>query len=109
MMKKDMKIIAPILPGKSEAWRRFWQALKGSCRDEFSAWCEELGLEISGVWLVESHCQEAAVILELSMADPDTTLKGLDQPPTPFSRWLVQQVSTLHGIDLTALSHKTKL
>ena len=109
MMKKDVKIIVPILPGKSEAWRRFWQALQGSRKEAFCAWCKELGLEIRAVWLVESPRQETAVILELSIADPDTTLKGLDQPPTPFSRWLVQQVSTLHGIELKALSHKTKL
>jgi hypothetical protein len=86
-------IILPLLPGKTEAWRRFSQELEGSRAPQFEEWCLQLSIEEISLSLVE---ELKAVIIRLAAA-PECK-PALAQ--TPFHRWLRKQTQVLHGIDL---------
>lgn len=99
MKENETKIIIPILPGKVEAWRRFLQELEGSQADEFSVWCENIGVEIKQIILHDS-LGGSLVSFTIFSNDPTLVSSKLSGHSSPFSHWFIDQVHTLHGLDL---------
>jgi hypothetical protein len=92
-------IILPLLPGKTEAWRRFVQELQELKEQAWSAWRKRVGLRDLRVW-VKSGPQGAAVFVQASKNVPTGRLGLLVDEREPFDRWLRDQVLALHGLDL---------
>src|ERR1700730_11859627 len=91
----QLLIIAPIRPGKSEAWRRFMQELHGSQRREHGAACRRMGIvresillatTRSGDWgLVALGMAQSAQSAERAMPSAPVQMYT---PDGPFGRWI---------------------
>ena len=104
-MGKEMNLLVPILPGKSEAWRRFLQELEGSRTAQFTHWCQALGVEIQKIQLHDAlGC--ALVLLTIQVQHPIEVARNLAQQESLFNDWLLTHVQQLHGLDLTRLKLK---
>ena len=53
--KRTILVVAPILPGKAEAWRRFIQEMWGSRRREYEASRRRLGIRVERAWISETR------------------------------------------------------
>lgn len=106
-MCNEMRLIIPVLPGKSEAWRRFLQELEGSRGSEFAHWCQTLGMEIKSLKLYDSlGC--ALILLTVEAQTSTEIVEILAHQESPFNHWLLSQIQNLHGLDLTRLQLKQK-
>lgn len=86
----------PILPGKSESWRRFCQEIDGARRSAYEASRRRLGIAREALRLVETS-QGQAVLLTIEAADLGAALGGLASSAAPFDRWFRRKLLTLHG------------
>ncbi|MBI1878424.1 MAG: hypothetical protein HYR94_09390 [Chloroflexi bacterium] len=95
-------LIAPILPGKSEAWRRFAQELMTSRYGEYEELRRRLGITEEQVWLAETLAA-AVVVIKIEARQPEQLIDQLASADRPFDRWLREQLLVLQGVDLTRL------
>ena len=95
--------VAPILPGKLEAWRRFNQETLGHWRSEHDAANRRYGVTRELAWLQQTPDGDLAIIY-LEVADPERMFQGLGTADTPYEVWFRQQVLEIHGLDLAAPS-----
>jgi hypothetical protein len=94
-----MAITVPILPGKTEQWRRFIEELNGPRRADFSASRQRLGVRERA--FLQSLPQGDVVIVMLEGDDPEGAFRRYGQGNDEFTRWFVQQVKEIHDFDLT--------
>ncbi len=99
VMPHNAFLVVPVLPGKTEAWRRFVQELQGPQRQAWAAWRGRLGLHALRVW-VQSAQPGAALLIQASLMQPPVPPHLLIDGQEPFDRWLREQVIALHGLDL---------
>ncbi len=92
-------MISPILPEKVEAWRRIWQALLGSRRDEYARMCVQLGIERERAWLLHIPGAPVAVVA-IEAEYPEEGLHPLREPSFSLDEWLRLRLCDLHDIDL---------
>ena len=95
-------LIIPILPGLSEAWRRFAQELQGPRRQDWLMWQERMKLQCLR-YTVQSSYQQHIVLLQVQLAAGSAAPHELSHNQTPFDRWLREQLLYLHGIDLAQI------
>jgi hypothetical protein len=95
-------IVAPILPGKAEAWRRFIQEISGSRRQEHEASRQRLGIRAEWVWINETRQRTRGIIL-IAAEHLEQALVALVTSDHPFDRWFREQLLALQGLDLTQL------
>ena len=100
--QSDIYVVVPILPGQVEAWRRFAQELQGPHQQEWTAWCERVGLRRLRVRL-QTTPQRAVVLVRAGFAQTDGWPRSLIADKAPFDRWLREQILSLHGLDLALL------
>jgi len=86
-------------PGTQERWRRLYQELAGSRRDQFEALCRQAGFTQVRVWLVQTLRGEL-LLMTLNMQEPLQTLRELATSELPFDRWLREQLEVLLGWNL---------
>ncbi len=98
-MTTTLVVLLPLLPGKQEAWRQFYQILQGSRCDEYAAWRERMGITQEEVWLLQA-AQGDLVRIHLQAEQPQRMLAGLMLSHRAFDRWLQQQLLELHGLNL---------
>jgi hypothetical protein len=95
-----MAVAFPILPGKTDAWKRFAAELNGPRKAEFEA------------SRAKAHVREQSfhqvtpmgdlVIVTLSGEDPARSFGEMMHADDAFTHWFVEQVKELHGVDVTA-------
>jgi hypothetical protein len=95
-----MTFVWPILPGKQEAWRRFYQMLLGRCFCEYVESRRRLGITKELIWLAQTPQGDRAIVY-LEAAQPERVLLQLGASELAFDRWLRKQLLELHGLDLT--------
>jgi hypothetical protein len=95
-------LVWPILPGKSEVWRRLTQELLGWRRGEYEESRCRLGITREVAWIVELP-QAELVIVSWEVEDPAQVIQKLAASDHPFDRWFRQQLLEIHGIDVTRL------
>ena len=93
----------PILPGKSEAWRRFCQEIEGARRPAYEASRRRLGIARETMRLVE-RSQGRAVLLTIEAADLGAALDGIASSQEPFDQWYRRQLLMLHGFRFSPIS-----
>lgn len=94
-----MAVAVPILPGRTEHWRRFARELNGPRLSEFNASRRRLGVR-ERVFL-QSTPQGDLVVVTLEGDNPAEAFRRLGTGDDEFTRWFVQQVKEIHGMDLT--------
>jgi hypothetical protein len=90
---------APILPGKTDQWRRFIAELQGPRYNDFKASRERYGVHERT--FLQQTPQGDVVIVTLEGDDPVSAFQSIASSQDPFIRWFVQQVLDIHGFDLS--------
>jgi hypothetical protein len=88
------------LPGKSEAWRRSLQELRGSRQEMFTKWCAQNQVHNLKISLWENRRMAWMIVSfhEWRLGEP------IEQHgESPFYSWLRDQLLELHGVDLDAI------
>jgi len=95
-------LVAPILPGQTEAWRRFVQETSELHRHEYEASRRQLGIVAEWLWLVTIERRETAVIAVMAIHPEriwaETAISG-----RPFDLWYRQQLVRLLGVELPSV------
>jgi hypothetical protein len=92
----QLQIVYPLRPGTQERWRRLYQTVAGSRREQFEASCRQAGITQVRVWLVQMLRGEL-VHMTLNMQEPQQTLRALATSECPFDCWLREQLQILLG------------
>jgi hypothetical protein len=94
-----MAVAVPILPGKTDQWRQFIAQLNGPRRAEFEASRRRLGIHERAFFQSTPHGD--LVIVTQEGANPEDFFRNFGSGTDSFSRWFVQQVKEIHGMDLS--------
>jgi len=100
-----LAFVASILPGKQEAWRRFYQALEGSRCHQYEELHKRLHVTNELTWLAEMP-QGDMVIVYLEADDPEGMIQDLAASNLPFDCWFKEQLLELYGLDVQ--KHRAK-
>lgn len=93
-------VVFPILPGKTEEWRKFMAELNGPRRAEFVESRKRVGV-VERTFLQSTPTGDL-VIVTLEGADPDRSFGQFVSSKDPFTLWFLEQAKSIHGIDLAA-------
>ncbi len=93
-----MAMAVPILRGKTEQWMRFVDELDGPRHAEYEASRYRLGVHERVFLQSTPHGDFAIVTLEGT--DPENSFRQFAKGSDDFTRWFVQQVKEIHGMDL---------
>ena len=91
---------APILPGKSEAWRRFIQEMTGERRRDYEDACRRLEVKAVRIWLTETSKGDVGVMAVIAQ-EPQQIMSKLATSILPFDRWFRSQLAALQGVDIS--------
>ena len=94
-----LAFVASILPGKQEAWRRFYQALEGSRRQQYQEFHKRLRITKELVWLAETLKGDMAIVY-LEADHPDRMIPELAGSNLPFDCWFKEHLLELYGLDV---------
>ena len=98
-----MAVIAvaiPLVPGKSEEWRRWMQELQGSRNAEYTALRSRLGIHFERSWIGAVQGVEI-VFMYLEIEDSEQMRMQLISSSHPFDGWYRKKLQELHGLDIT--------
>jgi hypothetical protein len=95
----------PLLPGKSEAWRRWVQELQGSHHPEYDAALRRWGISHTRFWISEAMDSEV-VVTYFEVQDPETLSDMLEMSQHPFDVWYRQKLQEFHGIDVRQMRRR---
>ncbi len=93
-----LAIAIPILPGKTEQWRRMVAEVNGPRKAEHRAKGTQAGVH-ERVFLQQTPQGDLA-IATMEGEDPERSFASYGQGSDPFTDWFVAQVREIHGIDL---------
>ena len=92
----QLQIVCPLRPGTQERWRRLFQELAASRREQVEASCRQAGISQVHVWLVQLRRGEL-LLMRLHVQQPHQALLELANSQRPFERWLRGQLQSLLG------------
>ena len=92
----QLQIIYLLRPGTQEQWRRLYQEIAESCREQFEAFCRSMGITQVQVRLVQMLHSDL-MLMTLHMQEPQQSLQELASAERPFERWLRAQLQGLLG------------
>jgi len=88
----------PILPGRSEVWRRCLQEMMELRRPEYEESRRRLGISEERVWIAEAVNGNVTIVAVVA-AQPEQVLAQLAISDLPFDRWYREQLLALQGFD----------
>jgi hypothetical protein len=98
-------LVSPILPGRTEACRRFVQEMCDGRGDAYAASRTALGIDEERIWIHETATAGTVIIL-METAAPDDVLQALATSQRPFDCWFRQELRYVSGLNLAEGSHK---
>jgi len=98
-MTKLLAFAAPILPGKTEQWKKFANDLTTRYRNEFIESRKNLGIYERAFYQTTPNGD--IVIITLEGQNPEAALAKFGHGTDEFSKWFTAQVKEIHGMDLT--------
>ncbi len=101
----QLQIVCPLRLGTQERWRRLYQIVQGSRRDQFEASCRHMGITGVQVRLMHLHCSEL-MLMTLNIVEPIQTLQELETSERPFDCWLREQIHSLLGWNMQDSLHR---
>lgn len=99
-MTKLFAMVVPILPGQTEHWHRFCDALMGEKANEYKASREKL--EVRERAFLQHLPQGDMVIVTLEGTDPESAITRFAQGRDAFTQWFLDEVKAIHGLDLAS-------
>ena len=93
-------LVAPILPGKTEAWKSFMHSLKTTHHAAFLATRKELGVRERT--FLQSTPHGDLVIVTLEGENPAAAFGRFASVGGAFAEWMRGEVLAIHGFDLAA-------
>ncbi|MFI5144623.1 MAG: hypothetical protein ACHQJ4_03425 [Ignavibacteria bacterium] len=97
-MSKLMAFSAPILPGKTEQWKKFINELKTTRNKEFSE--SRKSLNIRERSFLQQTPMGDVVVVTLEGDEPAAAFASIANSNNPFSEWFVKEVIEIHGFNL---------
>ena len=94
-------VVAPIMEGKLEAWKRWTSDLAGSKKSEFDDFNKRYGLTRHDVWLAETPAGPMAVVLHEGPGG-DTMMQKIGHSENSFDKAMTKLLSEFHGMDLNS-------
>lgn len=91
--------VSPILPGKTEEWRAFVRELTGPRQEQFAESRRKAGVR-ERTFLQTSPLGDL-VIVALEGEDPAGAFQQMMEQDDEFTRWFLDQVQRVHGVDVT--------
>jgi hypothetical protein len=88
----------PILPGRTDDWRRLMAELDGPRREEYDALQRRFGVR-SRVFLQQTP-EGDLVLVTMDGDDSYRAMQQMYAGNDSFTEWFVVQVKDIHGIDL---------
>ncbi len=95
----QLQIVYLLRPGTQEQWRRLYQEVAESRREQFEASCQHMGITQVQVKLVQMLHGDL-MLMTLHTQEPRQTLQELVTAERPFERWLRAQLQVLLGWNL---------
>jgi LmbE family N-acetylglucosaminyl deacetylase len=92
----QLQIVYLLRPGTQEQWRRLYQEIAESRREEFEASCRRMGITQVLVRLVQLLHGDL-MLVTLHTQEPQQTLQELATAERPLERWLRAQLQDLLG------------
>jgi len=92
----QLQIVYLLRPGTQEQWRRLYQEIVESRREQFEASCRRIGITQVQVRLVQLLHSDL-MLVTLHTQEPQQTLQELATAERPFERWLRAQLQGLLG------------
>jgi hypothetical protein len=92
-------IAVPILPGKTEQWRKFSNALNRERKKEFAENRRMLGIRERS--FLQTTPQGDMVLVTFEGENPQEAFANLGKGNDDFTRWFAKEVNSIHGIDIT--------
>jgi hypothetical protein len=99
-MSKLFALAVPVLPGKEQEWKEWMAEVNGKYRNEFIASRKKFGVRERT--FLQQTPMGAMVIVTLEGNDPAAAFTGFGQGTDEFTKFFVDSVKRLHGIDLSA-------
>ena len=99
-MSKMIAMVEPILPGKTEQWKKMASTLMGEKNAEYKKTRAEYGIR------ERVHFQQTPmgdmVIVTMEGENPGEAMMKMGQATDDFSKWFMSEVKEIHGLDLSA-------
>ena len=92
----QLQIVYLLRPGTQEQWRRLYQEVAESRREQFEVSCRHLGITQVQVRLVQMLHGDL-MLMTLHTQEPHQTLLELATSARPFDCWLQEQLQLLLG------------
>lgn len=99
-MTKLIAIAFPVRKGKEEHWLDFAGELNGSRKEEFNASRKNMGVRERT--FLQHTPNGDVIIVTLEGKDPEKALYQFAAGTDEFTRWFLQNVQDISGLDLTA-------
>ena len=90
---------SPILPGKTDEWRAFVRELTGPRQGQFAESRRRAGVRERT--FLQSTPSGDLVIVTLEGDDPIGAFQRMMERDDEFTRWFLDQIQKVHGVDLT--------
>ena len=92
----QLQIVYLLRPGTQEQWRRLYQEIVESRREQLEESCRHMGIIQMQVRLVQMLHSDL-MLVTLHTQEPQQTLQELATAERPFERWLRAQLQVLLG------------
>jgi hypothetical protein len=92
-------VVLPILPGKTEEWRKFMAEINGPRHAEFAASRERVGAREET--FLQPTPMGDLVIVTIEAEDPGKAFGQIVSAKDAFTVWFLEQVKAIHGVDLS--------
>lgn len=97
---KTLAFAVPILPGKTEAWKKWMEELHGLRKQDFLASRKRFGVAVERVYL-QNHPGGDLAIISVEGEDVEKFPQKLAASKEPFDVWLQKMVLEIYGVDLS--------
>jgi hypothetical protein len=98
-MTKLFAIAIPVLPGKTEQFKKFTNELKTTYKKEFSESRKKIGVQERTFF--QSTPMGDLIIVTLEGKAPEKAFAEFGKGTDEFSKWFIAQAKEIHGLDLT--------
>jgi hypothetical protein len=92
--------VFPLLPGKTEQWKRFCQEMVGPRLREYEASNKRLGITRDFASLQQTPQGDVTVVY-LEAQDIPRVFEGYASSQEPFDVWYREQLKDIHGVDFS--------
>ncbi len=98
---KTYLFTVPIAAGKTEAWKRYVDELKGPRNEEYRKSRKKAGIKVEQVFLQQTPYGDMCVVM-LGGDNPQKSLESFVTSSDPFDKWFREKILIeAHGLDLS--------